>query len=56
MFFSLYWDYELKVLLVSVKLANLGNYFTEKHASRATYMTYSIVEIATFQLFFQLQG
>ncbi len=54
MFYSLYWEYELKILLVSVKLAYLGNYFTKKHARLATYVTYSIVEIATFQLFFQL--
>ncbi len=32
MFYSLYWEYELNILLVSVKLAYLGNYFIEKHA------------------------
>ncbi len=52
MFCSLYWEYELKILLVSVKLAYSGNYFTEKHARRQLNMTYSIAEIATFQLFF----
>ncbi len=33
MFYSLYREYELKILRVSVKLAYLGIYFTEKHAS-----------------------
>ncbi len=32
MFYSLYWEYELKIFCVSVKLAYLGFYFTEKHA------------------------
>ncbi len=32
MFYSLYWEYELKILLVSVKLAYMGKYFTENHA------------------------
>ncbi len=32
MFCSLYWEYELKILCLSVKLAYLGIYFTEKHA------------------------
>ncbi len=32
-FYSLYWEYELKILRVSVKLYYLGIYFTEKHAS-----------------------
>ncbi len=32
MFYSLYQEYELKILCVSVKLADLGIYFIEKHA------------------------
>ncbi len=32
MFYSLYWEFKLKILLVTVKLAYLGNYFIEKHA------------------------
>ncbi len=31
MFYPLYWDYEMKILCVSVELAYLGVYFTEKH-------------------------
>ncbi len=34
MFYSLYWEYELKILRISVKLDYLGIYFTEKHARR----------------------
>ncbi len=34
MFYSLYQEYELKILRVSVKLAYLDIYFTEKHARR----------------------
>ncbi len=34
MFYSLYWVYELKILRISVKLAYLGIYYTEKHARR----------------------
>ncbi len=32
MFYSLYQEYDLKILRVSVKLVYLGIYFTEKHA------------------------
>ncbi len=40
MFYSLYWEYELKVLLISVKLAYLGNYFIEKEArQQLTWLT-----------------
>ncbi len=31
---SLYREYELKILRISVELAYLGIYFTEKHAKR----------------------
>ncbi len=33
-FYSLYWEYELKILHVTVKLAHLDIYFTEKLARR----------------------
>ncbi len=51
-FYSLHREYEFKILRVSVKLAYLGIYFTKKHA-RWQLVTYSIADIATFQLFFQ---
>ncbi len=54
MFYSLYREYEFKILRIIVKLAYLGIYFTEKRARRRLNVTYSTVEIATFQLFFQL--
>ncbi len=54
MFYSLYREYELKILCVSVKLAYLGVYFERKTYKMATYVTYSIVEIKTFQSVFQL--
>ncbi len=54
MVYSLYREHELKILRASVRLAYLGIYFTEKHARRRLNVTYSIVEIVTFQLFFQL--
>ncbi len=53
MFYSLYQEYELKILRVSVKLAYRGLFY-QKTCKSATYVTYSIVEIATFQLFFQI--
>ncbi len=34
MFYSFYWEYELKILRVSVKMAYLGIYFTENYAKR----------------------
>ncbi len=34
MFYSLYRQYELKILCISVRLAYLGMHFTEKHARR----------------------
>ncbi len=51
MFYSFYWYYELKIIHVSVKRAYLGIYFIEKRTKRRLN---SIVEIAIFQLFFQL--
>ncbi len=40
MLYSLYWEYELKILRVSVKLAYLSIYFTKKHAWwRLTWLT-----------------
>ncbi len=40
MFYSLYWEYELKILHISAKLAYQSIYFTEKHARwRFTWLT-----------------
>ncbi len=33
MFYSLDWEYEFRILRISVKLPYPGIYFTEKHAS-----------------------
>ncbi len=56
MVFSLYREYELKILRVNVKLTYLGISFTEKHAGWRLMWLNNIVEIAIFQLFFQLKG
>ncbi len=53
MFYSLYREDELKILGVSVKVAYLRFYF-RKACKAAIYVTYSIVEIATFQLCLQI--
>ncbi len=51
MFYSLYWEYELKILLVSVKLAYLGSYFTEKHARRQLTWLTALLRLQHFSCF-----
>ncbi len=49
--YLLYRHYDLKILHVSVKLAYLGIYFTEKHARWRLTRLNSIVEVAISVVF-----
>ncbi len=51
MFYLLYWEYELKIVFVSIKLAYLGNYFTEKHARRQLMWLTVLLKLQHFSCF-----
>ncbi len=56
MFYSLYWEYELKVLHVSVKLAYLGIYFTKKHARRRFIWLTVLLRLQHFSCFSNIRA